>query len=256
MAGSVGALRQAGAGEDQVVLLPADHRAADTLVDGADRVIVYGGDDVVARYAHDPGVLPQGPGRTKILTTADTDWRSHLDPLVGSIADEGGTACVNATAILVEGDPAPLARAVAERLAMLPRLPPQDERAALPVVPLSRAHALSTCPTTVAAGARAWLAGDGIAADLGDGSAVLRDTLVLSALTRDQALLEQLLARLTIANLYIGDHSTCRMAPGVPPRQLSVRLPDARQGRHRRRVTWQRGAHGDVAPAVVPVSAA
>lgn len=250
----VGALRQAGVGEDQVVLLPTDHRAADTLVHGADRAIVYGGDDVVARYAHDPRVLPQGPGRTKILITADTDWRSYLDTLVGSIADEGGTACVNATAILVEGDPAPLARAVAERLAMLPSLPPQDERAALPVVPLSRAHALSTCLTTVAAGARAWLGGDGIAADLGDGSAVLRpavhqvdradpvqlrtelpfpcvwvapwsrpdgiaplrDTLVLSALTRDQALLEQLLAEPTIANLYIGDHPTCWMAPGVP----------------------------------------
>lgn len=250
----VGALRQAGVGEDQVVLLPTDHRAADTLVHGADRAVVYGGDDVVARYAHDPRVLPQGPGRTKILITADTDWRAHLDTIVGSVGDEAGTACVNATAILVEGDPAPVAEAVAARLSLLPSLPPQDERAALPVCPLDRARALSAHLATVAAGARSWLGGDGIADDLGDGSAVLRpavhqvdradavqlrtelpfpcvwvapwsrsdgiaplrDSLVLSALTRDEVLLGALLAEPSIANLYIGDHPTYWMAPGVP----------------------------------------
>ncbi|MGP4052020.1 aldehyde dehydrogenase family protein [Streptomyces sp. 2A115] len=250
----VGALRQAGVRDDQLVLLPTDHQAADTVVRGADRAVVYGGDDVVARYAHDSRVLPQGPGRTKILITSDTDWRDHLDVIVGSIGDEGGTACVNATAVLVEGDPAPLAEAIAARLSALPSLPPQDERAVLPVCPLERANAIASHLGRVAAGARAWLGGDGIAADLGDGSAVLRpavhqvgradavqlrtelpfpcvwvapwsradgvaplrDTLVLSALTRDGALLDALLAEPTITNLYIGDHPTYWMAPGVP----------------------------------------
>jgi hypothetical protein len=107
---------------------------------------------------------------------------------------------------------------------------------------------------TVAAGARAWLGGEGVADDLGDGSAVLRpavhqvdradavqlraelpfpcvwvapwsrsdgiaplrDSLVLSALTRDKGLLDTLLAEPTIANLYIGAHPTYWMAPGVP----------------------------------------
>jgi hypothetical protein len=106
----------------------------------------------------------------------------------------------------------------------------------------------------VAAGTRAWLGGDGIADALGDGSAVLRpavhqtdsadavqlrselpfpcvwvapwsrsdgivplrDTLVLSALTRDEELLDALLSEPTIANLYIGDQPTYWMAPGVP----------------------------------------
>ncbi len=49
-----------------------------------------------------------------------------------------------------------------------------------------------------------------------DGIAPLRDTLVLSALTRDGALLDALLAEPTIANVYIGDHPTHWMAPGVP----------------------------------------
>ncbi|WP_151482282.1 aldehyde dehydrogenase family protein [Streptomyces albicerus] len=250
----VGALRQAGVREDQLMLLPTDHRAADTVVRDADRAVVYGGDDVVARYAHDSRVLPQGPGRTKILITADTDWRAHLDTIVGSISDEAGTACVNATAVLVEGDPAPVAEAIAECLSVLPSLPPQDERAVLPVCPLDRAVTISAHLRKVAAGARAWLGGDGVVDDLGDGSAVLRpavhqvdspgaeslrtelpfpcvwvapwsradgivplrDTLVLSALTHDGALLDALLAEPTIANLYMGDHPTYWMAPGVP----------------------------------------
>ena len=199
-------------------------------------------------------MLLQGPGRTKILITADTDWREHLDTIVGSVADEGGTACVNATAVFVEGDPAPLAEAVAARLSRLPSAPPQDTRAVLPVCPLDRARALDSYLRSVAAGTRAWLGGDGVVDDLGDGSAVLRpavhqvdspsaaqlrtelpfpcvwvtpwkrsdgtaplrDTLVLSALTRDHALLDALLAEPTIANVYVGDHPTYWMAPGVP----------------------------------------
>ncbi|GAQ51380.1 aldehyde dehydrogenase family protein [Streptomyces acidiscabies] len=250
----VAALHRAGVRQDQLVLLPTDHHTAGTLIRGADRTVVYGGDEVVARYARDPRVLPQGPGRSKILVTADTDWREHLDTIVGSVADEGGTACVNATAVLVEGDPAPLAEAVAARLSSLPGLPPQDVRAVLPVVPLDRARALDSYLRSVAAGTRAWLGGDGIVDDLGDGSAVLRpavhqvasagaaqlrtelpfpcvwvapwsradgiaplrDTLVLSALTRDRALLDALLAEPTVANLHTGDHPTYWMAPGVP----------------------------------------
>ncbi|MGW2714940.1 aldehyde dehydrogenase, partial [Streptomyces sp. NPDC001356] len=168
--------------------------------------------------------------------------------------DLDSTACVNATAVFVEGDPAPLAEAIAARLSRLPVLPPQDVRAVLPVCPLDRARALDSYLRSVAAGTRAWLGGEGIVGDLGDGSAVLRpavhqvadcsaaqlrtelpfpcvwvapwnradgiaplrDTLVLSALTRDGALLDTLLAEPTIANVYVGDRPTYWMAPGVP----------------------------------------
>ncbi|MFG2690722.1 aldehyde dehydrogenase family protein [Streptomyces sp. NPDC048405] len=250
----VAALRGAGMPDDRLVLLPTDHAGADALVRGADRAVVYGGDDVVAQYAHDPRVLPQGPGRTKILVTADTDWREYLDVIVASVADEGGTACVNATAVLVEGDPVPLAEALAARLSALPGLPPQDERALLPVQPLERARALSSHLRAVAEGTQALLGGEGIAEDLGDGSAVLRpavhlvsradavqlrtelpfpcvwvapwsradgiaplrDTLVLSALTSDGTLVDKLLAEPTIANVYLGGYPTYWMAPGVP----------------------------------------
>ncbi len=249
----VAALRLAGFGDDQVVLLPTDHGAADELLRGADLGLVYGGDEVVRKYAGS-NVLPQGPGRSKILITADTDWREHLDTIVGSIAHQGGVACINATTVLVEGDPAPLAQALAERLAEIPSLPPEDEKAVLSVQPLEAARGIENFLLTQAKGTRAWLGGDGVVAELGDGSAVLRpavhqidrpdapqagvelpfpcvwvgpwtpeagtaplrNSLVVSVLTRDDALLDRLLDEPSISNVYRGDHPTYWLRPGVP----------------------------------------
>lgn len=246
------ALRAAGFGDDQVVLLPTDYDAADEILRGADLGMVYGGDDVVRKYATDPTVLPQGPGRSKILLTRDVDWRDHLDTIVGSIAHEGGVACINATAVFVDGDPAPLAAAIAERLSAILTLPPQDPNAVLPVQPLESARAMENYRAAQAKGTHTVL-GD-VVAELGDGSAALRpavhlldrpdapqagvelpfpcvwvapwtpdaglaplrDTLVLTAITHDHALVDALLDEPTISNVYVGDHPTYWLRPGVP----------------------------------------
>ena len=250
----ISALRASGFGEDQVVLLPTGYDAAGEILRQADLGMVYGGQDVIDKYAADPAVLPNGPGRSKILITADCDWRDHLDMITGSVSHEGGTACVNTTAVFVEGDPAPLAEAIAARLAAIPSLPPEDGNAVLPACALPAARKIERYLLAKAAGTRAHLGGDGIVDELGDGSAVLRpavyqlddpfaeqagielafpcvwvapwtreagiaplrDTLVLTAVTRDERLLDDLLADPTIKNLYIGDHPTYWMAPGVP----------------------------------------
>jgi acyl-CoA reductase-like NAD-dependent aldehyde dehydrogenase len=250
----VSALRDAGFGSDQLALLPTEHAVADEIISGADLSIVFGGDEVVDRYAHDSTVLTQGPGRSKILLTG-SDWRSHLDTIVDSISDEGGVGCVNASVVLVEGDPAPVAEAIAQRLAAIPSLPPEDEDAALPVQPLASARALESYLRTCADGARAWLGGDGIVYELGDGSAVLRPalfqvdrpdapqtavelgfpcawvapwspsedgieplrrTLVITAITDDDELVDRLVDDPTISNVYVGDHPTHRMEPWLP----------------------------------------
>jgi acyl-CoA reductase-like NAD-dependent aldehyde dehydrogenase len=250
----ISALRAAGFGEDQVVLLPTDHDAADEILRQADLGMVYGGQDVTDKYAANPAVLPNGPGRSKILITADSDWRDHLDMIVDSVSHDGGTACVNATAVFVEGDPGPLAEAIAERLSALPSLPPEDGKAVLAAYSLPAARKIESYFLAKAAGTKAHLGGDGVVEELGDGSAVLRpavhqlndpfaeqaniefafpcvwvapwtreagiaalrDTLVLTAVTEDERLLDDLLAEPTIKNLYIGDHPTYWMAPGVP----------------------------------------
>ncbi|RPK84171.1 MULTISPECIES: aldehyde dehydrogenase family protein [Streptomyces] len=246
------ALREAGFGDGQVALLPSGHEAADAILRGAD--LAYGGDEIIRQYADDPGVLSLRPGRSKILLTAGTDWREHLDMIVDSVVRHGGTGCVNATAVLLEGDPAPLAGAVAERLAALPSLPPSDEKACLPVQSAKSARALETYVLERARGTRAWLGGTGFVDELGDGSAVLRaavhqldaadapqlgaempfpcvwiapwtradgiaplrDTLVLTAVTEDEALIDALVAEPTISNLHIGSHATHWHRPGLP----------------------------------------
>ncbi|MFE0329105.1 aldehyde dehydrogenase family protein [Streptomyces sp. NPDC058960] len=248
----VSALRMAGFGEDQVVLLPTDHAAAEALLSGAD--LAYGSDEVIRQYADDPAVLPLTPGRSKILLTADTDWRAHLDTVVDSIAHHGGTGCVNATAVLVEGDPTPVAEAIAERLAALPALPPEDENAVLPVQSAVAARALEKYVRDRAGDARCHLGGDGFVEELGDGSAVLRpvvhqldsadddragtelpfpcvwvapwsraqgvaplrDTLILGAYTQDTELIDAFLDEPSIANVYIGDHPTYWTDTGIP----------------------------------------
>jgi acyl-CoA reductase-like NAD-dependent aldehyde dehydrogenase len=199
-------------------------------------------------------MLPQGPGRSKILLTADVDWREHLDVIVDSISDQAGRACVNATAVLVEGDPTPVAQAVAERLAAIPSLPPEDEHAVLPVHPVADAEAIERHLLTKAAGTVSWLGGDGIVDELGDGSAALRpavhqldrpdaeqagielafpcvwiapwtreagvpplrDTLVLTAITKDERLVDAFVAEPSISNVYVGDHPTYWIEPGIP----------------------------------------
>ena len=241
----VSALRAAGFPPDHVALLPCEHDVADELLRCADLGLVYGGDDVIAKYASNPRVLPQGPGRSKILVAADQI--GDLDTIVSSIAHHGGVGCINATGILVEGDPAHLATALAAKLAALPD-------AVLPRYPLAAALALRENLAHRAAGTDPLLGADQLVTDLGDGSAILRpalhllpsanapqlgtelpfpcawvapwsrsdgiqplrDTLVLTAMTRDEALIADLLAEPTIANLYVGDRPTHYFHPHLP----------------------------------------
>jgi acyl-CoA reductase-like NAD-dependent aldehyde dehydrogenase len=248
------ALRECGFGDDQVTLLPTDYDAADEILRQADLSMVFGGQEVIDKYADDPTVLPNGPGRSKILVTADRDWHEYLDMIVDSISAQGGVGCVNTTAVFVEGDPTPVAEAIAERLSAIPSLPPEDEKAILAALPIETAKQLEEYLLAKAVGTVARLGGDGVVDELGDGSAILRpavhqvdspnaeqvnielpfpcvwvapwtrtagtapfqETLVLTAVTQDEQLLDALLADSTIKNLYIGNHPTHWMSPGIP----------------------------------------
>ncbi len=250
----VHALRSAGFRAEDAVYLPTDHAGADEIIRASDVAMVYGGHETVDKYAGDHTVTVNGPGRAKIVITGDRDWHDHVDVVVESVAGLGGTACVNATAVLCEGDPLPLARAIAERLATITPLPADDERALLPTQPLNNAQALAAYLAAKAAGTTALLGADQVVADLGDGCAALRpavhvmtspdpDTLntelpfpcvwvsgwsrdagiaplrhslVVTAITGDEELVDALLAEPTVGNVYRGDHPTWYSAPGMP----------------------------------------
>lgn len=250
----VHALRQSGFRDEDVIFVPTDYSGADELVQGADLAMVYGGQDVVDRYADDPTVFVNGPGRSKILITADRDWRDYLDVIVDSVAHLGGMACVNTTAVLCERDAEGLAHAIAERLSSIVPLPITDDRAVLPVQPLAKAQALADYVANKAAAATPVLGADQIVADLGDGhaalrpavhllaapdselldielafpcvwvspwtrdagTAALRRSLVVNAITGDDQLIDDLIAEPSIANVYSGRYPTHYTASGIP----------------------------------------
>ncbi|MDT5350281.1 MAG: hypothetical protein QOH91_3568 [Mycobacterium sp.] len=256
----VNALRQSGFRPEDAVYLPTNHGGADEIVRSADLALVYGGQDVVDKYTGDPTVLVNGPGRAKILITADQDWREYIDLVVDSIANLGGMACVNTTAVLYEGDPVPLAEAIAERLATIEPLPTEDERAILPTQPIDKAQALANYLAAKAVGTTALLGADQIVAALGNGYAALRPavhvladppeahaaklnielpfpcvwvsswsrdsssrgldplrhSLVVTAITGDDGLIDDLLAEPTVSNVYRGRHPTYYAAPEIP----------------------------------------
>ncbi|WP_283632612.1 aldehyde dehydrogenase family protein [Mycolicibacterium poriferae] len=250
----VSALRQAGFRDVDAACLPTGHSGADDLVRAADLALVYGGQDVADRYADDPAVFVNGPGRAKILITAEQDWRAHLDVIVDSVAALAGTACVNATAVLYEGDARPLARAVAERLSALPVLPAADPRAVLPTSAVGNARAVTDRLARCAVAAEPILGAEQVVADLGGGVAALRpavhlldspdpvtlgtelpfpcvwvsgwsrdnglaplrDSLVVTAITADQMLLDSLAREPSVTNLYCGAVATHHGAPHIP----------------------------------------
>ncbi len=248
------ALRQAGFRPQDAVYLPTDHRGADEMIGAADLAMVYGGQDVVDKYAGDPTVFVNGPGRAKILITADRDWRDYLDVITDSIADLGGVACVNTTAVLFEGDPAPLAEAIAQQLSTIAALPADDGNAVLPTQNIDAATALANHLAATAAGTTPLLGADQVVALLSDGCAALRPavhlltgpdvaklnvelpfpcvwiapwsradglaplrhSLVINAITGDDDMIDGLLAEPTIANVYRGHHATHHTAPAIP----------------------------------------
>jgi acyl-CoA reductase-like NAD-dependent aldehyde dehydrogenase len=241
------ALRKAGFRDSDAVFLPTDYAGADHLIAAGDLALVYGGQDVVDRYTGNPNVLTNGPGRTKILITAEQDWRPHLDTIVDSIGGLAGMACVNTTAVLYEGDPAELAQAIAERLAAIPV-------AELPSSPWTAADQLVRHLRDKAVGTTALLGADQVLLDRGDGYAVLRpalhllrgpdpailnvempfpcawvaewrradglaplrNSLVLNVITEDHALIDDIVTEPTIINVYLGRHTTYRSDPQVP----------------------------------------
>jgi acyl-CoA reductase-like NAD-dependent aldehyde dehydrogenase len=248
------ALRQAGFRAEDAVYLPTDYVGAEEIVDAADLAIVYGGQDVVERFAGDPTVFTNGPGRSKILITADKDWRNHVDVIVDSISHLGGMACVNATAVLYEGNPAPLAHAIADRLSAITPLPNTDPKAVLPTAPAESAAVIANFLATRAQGSVAILGADQVVADVGDGYAALRpavhllkqpdleklntelpfpcvwispwsrddalsplrNSLVLTVITGDDSLIDDLVNEPTVTNVYSGAFPTYLTAPHIP----------------------------------------
>jgi acyl-CoA reductase-like NAD-dependent aldehyde dehydrogenase len=128
------ALIKAGVPSAAFSYYPADHAGAGEVVRRTDRSMFFGDVSAVGAYEGDPRVELHGPGYSKVLIGGDwlDRWPEQVDLIAGSIADNGGRSCVNASGVWVAASHAEmLAEALAERLAQIVPRAADDERAVL-----------------------------------------------------------------------------------------------------------------------------
>ncbi|MCE9609236.1 MAG: aldehyde dehydrogenase family protein [Chthoniobacter sp.] len=123
----------AGAPPDAFGFYPTDHEGSGEVMKLCGRALIFGDAGTVAQYRDNPRFSVHGPGFSKILIGDDEieNWRDYLDLIAGSISDNGGRSCVNASAVVVPKYAAEIADALAQKLGPIAPLPPEDEGAKL-----------------------------------------------------------------------------------------------------------------------------
>jgi Aldehyde dehydrogenase family len=102
-------------------LYPTDHAGAGEILRNTGRGMFFGDAASARRFSGDPRIEIHGPGYSKVLIAGDQvdTWQAHLDVVVGSIADNGGRSCVNASGVWVTGRAEEIAHGVAKALAAI-----------------------------------------------------------------------------------------------------------------------------------------
>lgn len=97
---------------------PTDHEGSNTLMQLAQRALIFGDENTVARHAGNPSVQVHGPGRSKVLIGDDCieNWRDYVDIMAESIIANGGRSCVNASTVVVPKYGKEVAHALGEKL--------------------------------------------------------------------------------------------------------------------------------------------
>jgi acyl-CoA reductase-like NAD-dependent aldehyde dehydrogenase len=129
----VQAMMKAGIPADAFSFFPSDHAGAGEIVRQCGRSIFFGDTSAVGSFAGDPRIELHGPGYSKVLFGADQAgrWRDSLDLIAGSVADNGGRSCVNASGVWTPAHGRDLANALAERLAGIEARAADDPEASI-----------------------------------------------------------------------------------------------------------------------------
>lgn len=155
-------------------IIHGPHTTADVIAEEPDLALIYGGDELVQRYAHFKHACFRGPGRTKAIL-AGPPSSEDLDYLARAVSGDAGIRCTNVSVILTDQPPAGIAAAIAERLAALAVLPPQHPDSELPSLPVKQARLLAK---RVASLGQLHSPPGGFIAEMGDGTAVMRGVAV------------------------------------------------------------------------------
>ena len=127
------AFLKAGAPAEAFGFYPTDHAGAGEVLRRCGRGIVFGDVASTRPWQGDARVEVHGPGYSKVLLGPDAadDWRTHLDVMVSSIAENGGRSCVNASGVWTTAHAQEIAEALAERLAQVKPRAEDDPEAQL-----------------------------------------------------------------------------------------------------------------------------
>jgi len=124
---------QAGIPREAISIYPGLGDVGAAVLDSCGRNLIFGGTATVDRYRGNPHVQAHGPGFSKIVIGDDQvdHWEQFLDVMVESVLINSGRSCINCSGIWASRHTREIAEALAERLARIRPLPPEDPDASL-----------------------------------------------------------------------------------------------------------------------------
>jgi acyl-CoA reductase-like NAD-dependent aldehyde dehydrogenase len=124
---------QAGIPAEAIALYPGGADVGAAVLAHCPRNLIFGGTATVEKYKGNPGVQVHGPGFSKILIGDDMadQWEQHLDLIAESICINSGRGCINCSGVWTPRHGRAMAIALAERMAKIRPLPPEDPNAVL-----------------------------------------------------------------------------------------------------------------------------
>src|SRR5499427_2864683 len=124
---------EAGVPKEAIAIYPGGGDMGAEVVRRSDRTMIFGGSATVERYRGDARVQVHGPGFSKILLGDDVvdEWEKYLDVMVDSVFLNSGRGCINCSGIWASRHTRAIADAIAQRLAAVTPLPPDDPNASL-----------------------------------------------------------------------------------------------------------------------------
>jgi len=123
----------AGIPRETISIYPGQGDVGAAVLDSCGRNLIFGGTATVDRYRGNPAVQAHGPGFSKILIGDDQvdRWEQFLDVMVDSVFVNSGRGCINCSGIWASRHTREIAEAIADRLAAVQPLPPDDPGASL-----------------------------------------------------------------------------------------------------------------------------
>jgi len=127
------AMFKAGIPKESIGLYPGGPEAGAAVLESCNRTMLFGSQATVDAHSGNQKVQVHGPGYTKILIGDDQvdNWEKYLDLMETSVALNSGRSCINCSAIWVSRNGREIAQALAERLAKIQPLGPEDPEAPL-----------------------------------------------------------------------------------------------------------------------------